>query len=156
MADAVAQRLVRCHCEAVTRQDHLQRREQVRRAVDERAVEIEDEEGSGHHRATIVSPVSLASSRRAALLVRGWRMLRRAAGHGKPAASGMTEDLKRRAAEAALAHVEDGMRLGLGTGSTAAHFVGCSAERVAEGLEVVGVPTSETTEEIAAAAGSAA
>ena len=38
----------------------------------------------------------------------------------------MSEDLKHRAAEAALAYVEDGMRLGLGSGSTAAHFVACS------------------------------
>ena len=37
------------------------------------------------------------------------------------------------------------MRLGLGTGSTAKHFVELLAERVRGGLEVVGVPTSETT-----------
>jgi ribose 5-phosphate isomerase A len=57
----------------------------------------------------------------------------------------MTEDLKRRAAESALAHVRDGMRLGLGTGSTAAHFVALLGERVRGGLKVVGVPTSEAT-----------
>ena len=37
------------------------------------------------------------------------------------------------------------MRLGLGTGSTAAHFVAALGERVRGGLKVVGVPTSEAT-----------
>ena len=57
----------------------------------------------------------------------------------------MSEDLKRAAAARALALVEDGMRLGLGTGSTAAHFVALLGERVRAGLSVVGVPTSEAT-----------
>ena len=65
----------------------------------------------------------------------------------------MSESLKRRAAEAALAFVEDGMRLGLGSGSTAGHFVRLLGERVAAGLNVVGVPTSRGTEEIARRAG---
>ncbi|QIB32861.1 ribose-5-phosphate isomerase RpiA [Ancylobacter pratisalsi] len=55
------------------------------------------------------------------------------------------EMLKRQAAARALEHVRSGMKLGLGTGSTAKHFVELLAERVAEGLEVVGVPTSEAT-----------
>lgn len=55
------------------------------------------------------------------------------------------EDLKRAAAARAVAIVTDGMRLGLGTGSTAKHFVSLLAERVRDGLEVVGVPTSEVT-----------
>jgi ribose 5-phosphate isomerase A len=54
-------------------------------------------------------------------------------------------ELKIRAAEAALAHVEDGMRLGIGTGSTAEEFVRLLAEKVADGLQVQGVPTSERT-----------
>jgi ribose 5-phosphate isomerase A len=66
---------------------------------------------------------------------------------------GMSDDLKRRAAEAALAHVEQGMRIGLGTGSTAAHFVSLLGQRVADGLNVVGVPTSETTARLAREAG---
>ena len=53
--------------------------------------------------------------------------------------------MKIRAAEAALAYVEDGMRLGIGTGSTAEEFVRLLAERVADGLSVRGVPTSERT-----------
>lgn len=55
------------------------------------------------------------------------------------------EDLKRRAAASALELVTDGMRLGLGTGSTARHFVDLLAQKVYAGLNVVGVPTSEQT-----------
>ncbi len=55
------------------------------------------------------------------------------------------EDLKRRAAEKALDLVEPGMRLGLGTGSTAKHFVDLVGARVKAGLDVVCVPTSEAT-----------
>jgi ribose 5-phosphate isomerase A len=55
------------------------------------------------------------------------------------------EAQKRAAAAAALTFVRPGMRLGLGTGSTAAHFVELLAERVRAGLEVVAVPTSEAT-----------
>lgn len=57
----------------------------------------------------------------------------------------MSDELKRAAAEAALGEVETGMRLGIGTGSTAEHFVRALAERVNAGLEIVGVPTSERT-----------
>jgi ribose 5-phosphate isomerase A len=53
--------------------------------------------------------------------------------------------MKRAAAAAALESVTHGMRLGLGTGSTAAHFVDLLGARVREGLDVVGVPTSERT-----------
>ena len=55
------------------------------------------------------------------------------------------EDLKESAARAALDLVEDGMRLGLGSGSTSARFVAALGERVAGGLRVVCVPTSEAT-----------
>jgi ribose 5-phosphate isomerase A len=55
------------------------------------------------------------------------------------------ELLKREAARAALGQVETGMRLGLGTGSTARHFVELLAERVAAGLKVICVPTSLAT-----------
>lgn len=54
-------------------------------------------------------------------------------------------EMKISAAKAALAHVEDGMRLGIGTGSTAEEFVRLLAEKVADGLKVQGVPTSERT-----------
>jgi ribose 5-phosphate isomerase A len=55
------------------------------------------------------------------------------------------DELKRQAAARALEHVRDGMKLGLGTGSTAKHFVELLGERVRGGLRVVGVPTSEAT-----------
>ena len=41
------------------------------------------------------------------------------------------------AARVALSHVESGMRLGIGTGSTAAEFVRLLAERVAGGFDVI-------------------
>src|SRR5471030_199985 len=55
------------------------------------------------------------------------------------------DELKRQAAARALEHVRDGMKLGLGTGSTAKHFVELLGERVRAGLDVTGVPTSEAT-----------
>ncbi|HWM48976.1 MAG TPA: ribose-5-phosphate isomerase RpiA [Xanthobacteraceae bacterium] len=55
------------------------------------------------------------------------------------------DKLKRAAAARAVEEVSSGMRVGLGTGSTARHFVELLAERVRGGLSVVGVPTSETT-----------
>src|ERR1700750_1758034 len=56
-----------------------------------------------------------------------------------------TDELKRAAAARALDYVGDGMKLGLGTGSTAKHFVELLGERVRSGLKVLGVPTSEAT-----------
>jgi ribose 5-phosphate isomerase A len=55
------------------------------------------------------------------------------------------DELKRQAAARALEHVRDGMKLGLGTGSTAKHFVDLLGAKVRAGLKVVGVPTSEAT-----------
>ncbi|MBZ0218259.1 MAG: ribose-5-phosphate isomerase RpiA, partial [Fimbriimonadaceae bacterium] len=57
---------------------------------------------------------------------------------------------KRRAAEKALEYVRPGMHLGLGTGSTAVHFVDLVGEKVRTGLEVLCVPTSNATREQAA------
>ena len=57
------------------------------------------------------------------------------------------ESQKRAAAARALEFVRPGMKLGLGTGSTARHFVDLLAERVRSGLDVIGVPTSEATRE---------
>lgn len=54
----------------------------------------------------------------------------------------MSDAGKRAAGRAAAQLVSPGMRLGLGTGSTVAHFLGALAER---GIEVSGVPTSEAT-----------
>lgn len=55
------------------------------------------------------------------------------------------EAQKRAAALRAVDFVLPGMKLGLGTGSTARHFVELIGERVRDGLKVVGVPTSEAT-----------
>ena len=55
------------------------------------------------------------------------------------------EDFKRLAAEHALDFVEPGMKLGLGTGSTAAKFVDLVGAKVKSGLDVLCVPTSEAT-----------
>jgi len=64
------------------------------------------------------------------------------------------DDQKRIAAEAALDHVKDGMKLGLGTGSTAAHFVTALGRKAKdEGLSLSCVPTSEATAALAADVG---
>ena len=55
------------------------------------------------------------------------------------------DDLKRQAAARALDEVRSGMKLGLGTGSTAKHFVELLGEKVRAGMQVIGVPTSEAT-----------
>jgi ribose 5-phosphate isomerase A len=55
------------------------------------------------------------------------------------------ETYKRAAAARAIDFVRSGMRIGLGTGSTAQHFVDLLGERVRTGLDVVAVPTSEAT-----------
>ena len=61
-----------------------------------------------------------------------------------------SERAKRAAGEAAAALVEDGMRLGLGTGSTTAFAIAALGRRVREeGLRVVGVPTSFAAERLA-------
>jgi ribose 5-phosphate isomerase A len=58
----------------------------------------------------------------------------------------MNADAQKRAAAArAVEFVRPGMRLGLGTGSTARHFVELIGERVRGGLDIIAVPTSEAT-----------
>lgn len=60
------------------------------------------------------------------------------------------DDAKRNAARAAVQLVQDGMALGLGTGSTASVMLDELAKRMrAEGLKVRGVPTSEATQQLA-------
>lgn len=63
------------------------------------------------------------------------------------------DGLKRAAAEAAVELVQDGMVVGLGTGSTAAFAVDALARRHRQGLRFVGIPTSERTAAQARAAG---
>lgn len=61
--------------------------------------------------------------------------------------------MKIEAARAALDHVRNGMRLGIGTGSTAEEFVRLLAVKVAGGMEIIGVPTSERTAKLCAELG---
>ncbi|WP_152045821.1 ribose-5-phosphate isomerase RpiA [Aureimonas psammosilenae] len=56
--------------------------------------------------------------------------------------------LKEKAGRAALSFVEDGMRLGIGTGSTAEAFIRVLAEKVTTGLRITGVATSKRTAEL--------
>jgi ribose 5-phosphate isomerase A len=56
-----------------------------------------------------------------------------------------SEAYKRQAAERAIGLVQPGMRLGLGTGSSACHFIDLVGAEVRKGLKIVGVPTSEAT-----------
>src|ERR1700689_3069908 len=63
------------------------------------------------------------------------------------------EAQKRAAAARAVDFVRPGMRLGLGAGSTAYHFVELLGEKVRSGLDVVAVPTSEATRAQAAGLG---
>jgi ribose 5-phosphate isomerase A len=65
----------------------------------------------------------------------------------------MSDLAKINAAAAALDYVEDGMILGLGTGSTATHFVRMLGERCTQGLKVRAAPTSEATRRLAIQAG---
>ena len=64
-----------------------------------------------------------------------------------------SEAFKRQAAERAIGLVRSGMRLGLGTGSTARHFVDLVGAEARKGLAIVGVPTSEATADQARALG---
>ena len=61
-----------------------------------------------------------------------------------------SDEMKVKAAQKAMDYVTDGMKLGLGTGSTAAKFVDLVGAAVADGLSVLCVPTSEATREQAA------
>ncbi len=62
-------------------------------------------------------------------------------------------DPKARAAARALELVRSGMTLGLGSGSTAEHFIRGLGERVRQGLRVAGIPTSRATEALARSLG---
>jgi len=57
---------------------------------------------------------------------------------------------KIQAAAAALEYIEPGMIVGLGTGSTANHFISMLGERVREGLTIGAIPTSSVTQRLAA------
>jgi ribose 5-phosphate isomerase A len=61
----------------------------------------------------------------------------------------MNDDFKRQAAIAALDEVRNDMVVGLGTGSTASHFIRELGTRVREGLNVVAIPTSKASDRLA-------
>ncbi|OYT60249.1 ribose 5-phosphate isomerase A [Euryarchaeota archaeon ex4484_178] len=61
----------------------------------------------------------------------------------------MREEMKRRAGEEAAKYVKDGMVVGLGTGSTVKYTIIKLGERVKNGLDIVGIPTSIATERLA-------
>ena len=66
---------------------------------------------------------------------------------------GGSDEAKRRAAESAASQVEDGMVVGLGTGSTTAYAIRELGSRVREGVDIRGVPTSFQARELAREAG---
>ncbi len=61
----------------------------------------------------------------------------------------LAEDTKRQAAARSMRYVEDGMRVGLGTGTTSKHVLELLGERVRGGLKIVGVATSNASAELA-------
>ncbi|RLF27915.1 MAG: ribose 5-phosphate isomerase A [Thermoplasmata archaeon] len=58
--------------------------------------------------------------------------------------------MKKKAAEKAVEYVEDGMIVGLGTGSTVAYTIKKLGEKIGEGLKITGIPTSMQTKKLAA------
>ncbi|MEN3791806.1 ribose-5-phosphate isomerase RpiA [Fulvimarina sp. MAC3] len=58
------------------------------------------------------------------------------------------KSLKRQSAEAAFAELEEGLNIGIGTGSTAEEFVRVLADHVGAGFQMTGVATSERTEKL--------
>lgn len=67
--------------------------------------------------------------------------------------TGGSDEAKRRAGEAAAERVEDGMVVGLGTGSTAAHAIDALGRAVDSGLDIEGIPTSYQSRQLAREAG---
>ena len=63
------------------------------------------------------------------------------------------DHLKRAAAQTAVALINNGMIVGLGTGSTASFAVSIIAQRVSDGLNIIGIPTSEKIEQLARSMG---
>ena len=61
----------------------------------------------------------------------------------------MSDELKKLAALAALDEIQSGMVVGLGTGSTATHFIRGLGEKVRAGMKVVAIPTSEESRRLA-------
>jgi ribose 5-phosphate isomerase A len=62
---------------------------------------------------------------------------------------GSADYAKELAAKKSLDFIEDGMVVGLGTGSTATRFIKLLGERVKRGLKIRGIPTSKTSKQLA-------
>lgn len=60
----------------------------------------------------------------------------------------MGQTLKQQVGVAALEFVQSGMKIGIGTGSTAEAFIYALGEKVAAGLDIIGVPTSVRTRDL--------
>ena len=132
---------------------------QVRRGVDKRAVEVEHDgrvskqalrQGGFQSRLRLtqgdglgISHYSPGMARRELSRNGGSQRLSQRVRSRKGGRVASIEDLKERAALRALDFVDDGMALGLGSGSTSAKFVDALGRRVADGLKVLCVPTSE-------------
>jgi ribose 5-phosphate isomerase A len=65
----------------------------------------------------------------------------------------MEKNMKKTAGEHAVRYVESGMVVGLGTGSTVAHTIKKLGEMSAEGLDLIGIPTSRESESLARSLG---
>ncbi|MFL2820221.1 MAG: ribose-5-phosphate isomerase RpiA [Alphaproteobacteria bacterium] len=61
----------------------------------------------------------------------------------------MSKEKKIIAAKKAFEYIEEGMKLGLGTGSTADEFTKVLSEKVKDGFEIICIPTSENTKKLA-------
>ena len=59
------------------------------------------------------------------------------------------EDFKKQAGEEAVKHIEDGMTIGLGTGSTVEYTLRKVGQMIQEGFKIQGIPTSIHTKRIA-------
>jgi len=59
------------------------------------------------------------------------------------------DDAKRLAAQKSLEFISDGMVVGLGTGSTATHFIRLLGEKVRRGLKIRGISSSKTSQDLA-------
>ena len=144
VANAAADGLDRNRLEPATHEHIVKGVGQVRRGIDQGAVEIEDDGGAGEHGSTL----SHASCDLASGGVEGG--FRAARGEGRwPRRTNSRRPLP------APRSISSPKECGLGSarGSTASRFVAALGERVAAGLNVLCVPTSEATREQAAKLG---
>ncbi len=65
----------------------------------------------------------------------------------------MREEMKRRAGEYAARYIKDGQVVGLGTGSTVKYTILELGRMVKEGIDIIGIPTSKATEQLAESVG---